>query len=54
MRMEHRVETIQNANLQLKYNITDAQTALAKVNADHDIKLVELALQQSRENQEIK
>ena len=54
MRMEHRVETIRNANLQLEYNITDAQTALAKVNADRDIKLAELALQQSRENQEMK
>ena len=48
MKIMHKVETIQNANLQLEHDIIDAQATLFKVNTDHDIKLAEIAYQQKK------
>ena len=48
MKIMHKVETVRNANLQLERDIIDAQTALAKVNADHDVKLAEIVYQQKK------
>ena len=45
IKLIYKVETIQNTNLQLECDTIDAQVALAKVNADCNIKFAKIAYQ---------